>query len=191
MVNRLLAVTSAALLVTGSALAQNAGQPAAGDQVDRPSVELPAPDAQQASPAPSAQPMQDAAQDPQTAAKPDGTIMPAEEPSQVRAEKLIGMDVVNATGEEIGSVDDLVLDESGKITGLVVKTGGFLGLGGKSVAIAWQDIQSAISAENVTISLTKEELDQAPAFKTKERQEAEAAASRPAPVGGAPASPSR
>lgn len=98
------------------------------------------------------------------------TIITQEKPSQIRAEKLLGMKVVNRMGEEVGTVDDIVIDPSGKVSGLVVKTGGFMGIGGKAVAIAWQDVSNAARSDVVNIALTKADLEKAPAFKTKDGQ---------------------
>jgi sporulation protein YlmC with PRC-barrel domain len=98
------------------------------------------------------------------------TFLVAEKDSQIRAEKLVGMKVVNGTGEELGTVDDIVLNENGTVSGLVLKTGGVLGVGGKTVAIAWQDVAGAIHSDAVNVQMTKDQLAKAPAFKTKEDQ---------------------
>lgn len=99
-----------------------------------------------------------------------GTIITQEKPSQVRAEKLLGMKVVNRMGEEVGTVDDIVIDPSGTVSGLVIKTGGFMGIGGKAVAIAWRDVGTAARSDVVNVALTKDDLKKAPAFKTKDNQ---------------------
>ena len=98
------------------------------------------------------------------------TILVAEKDSQIRTEKLVGMKVVNGKGEELGTVDDIVLNDNGTVSGLILRTGGVLGVGGKSVAIAWRDVAGAIHSDAINVQMTKDQIEKAPAFKTKEDQ---------------------
>ena len=60
-----------------------------------------------------------------------------------RASKIIGADIVNAKGEKVGTVKDLVLDDpaSGKVTRVVVSVGGLGGLGDKLFAVPYSELQ--------------------------------------------------
>jgi hypothetical protein len=49
--------------------------------------------------------------------------------------KFRGIDVLGPDNSRIGSVNDLLFDGTGKILGVVVGVGGFLGIGAKNVAI--------------------------------------------------------
>ena len=49
--------------------------------------------------------------------------------------KFKGTDVLGPDNAHIGNVSDMLFDKNGKILGLVVGVGGFLGIGEKSVAI--------------------------------------------------------
>src|SRR5882757_887726 len=49
--------------------------------------------------------------------------------------KFKGSDVVGPNDQSIGGVNDLLFDKSGKILGVVVGVGGFLGIGQKNVAM--------------------------------------------------------
>src|SRR5262245_21146693 len=49
--------------------------------------------------------------------------------------KFKGTDVIGPDNAQVGSVNDMLFDKSGKILGLIVGVGGFLGIGEKSVAI--------------------------------------------------------
>ena len=49
--------------------------------------------------------------------------------------KFKGTDVVGPNDENIGSVNDLLFDRNGKVLGVMVGVGGFLGIGQKNVAI--------------------------------------------------------
>jgi sporulation protein YlmC with PRC-barrel domain len=109
----------------------------------------------------------------QPAANSTGEFLPEQEDTQFRAENLLGIPVVNPQGEELGTVDDIVLDENGAMVGLVLSTGGFFGLGAKSVAITFDDVKDAASAESLTVDLSQEQLAAAPPFKTKEQRQQE------------------
>lgn len=123
-----------------------------------------------------------------TAASGGTEILTEESENQVLAAKIVGKDVIDASGESIAKVDDVLLDKSGQVSGLVLTAGGVLGMGGKTVAISWQDVAAAESADAITVDLTAEQLAAAPEFRTKEQQEAEALSNAPAPVTG-PATP--
>src|SRR2546421_105655 len=55
-----------------------------------------------------------------------------------RASKLIGADVENPRGDNLGDIKDIVLDpQTGQIAYAVLGFGGFLGMGEKYFAIPW------------------------------------------------------
>lgn len=57
----------------------------------------------------------------------------------IRLSELIGMDIENPAGEDIGEIDDLVLDaQTGKVRYAAVTYGGFLGLGNKLFAVPFE-----------------------------------------------------
>lgn len=60
------------------------------------------------------------------------------------ASNLIGKTVYNGTGDDaqnIGKVNDLVIDKDGKVKAIVVGVGGFLGIGQKEVALEYNLVQ--------------------------------------------------
>ncbi|HRO60498.1 MAG TPA: PRC-barrel domain-containing protein [Burkholderiaceae bacterium] len=65
-----------------------------------------------------------------------------ETPTIARASRLIGGDVENPQGDNIGKIRDMVIDPStGQIQQVVVGVGGFLGIGEKDVALQWDGLQ--------------------------------------------------
>jgi sporulation protein YlmC with PRC-barrel domain len=58
-----------------------------------------------------------------------------------RAKQVIGAAVSNAQNQEIGTVDDLILNTQNQVVMAVISVGGFLGVGGKLVAIPYGDLQ--------------------------------------------------
>src|SRR5688572_27071093 len=65
-------------------------------------------------------------------------------PSMYRASKLIGADVENPQGEDLGDIKDVVLDsQTGRIAYAVLTFGGFLGLGEKYYAVPFAALTPA------------------------------------------------
>jgi len=109
---------------------------------------------------------------------PSDAIVAAEAATDMRAEKLIGTAVYNLKGEEVGSVEDIVFDKDGQIVGFVLSVGGGLfGIGGKSVGIAWEEVNLSPGPE-VLVSYSEEQLENAPDFKAQEAIASEAEAER-------------
>jgi hypothetical protein len=89
------------------------------------------------------------------------------------ATELIGASLVNANNETIGDVNDLVTDQVGKIIGVLLGAGGFLGIGEKDVAVRFEDLKIARDEDNdinIMTNLTKEQLASAPDFRTLDEQ---------------------
>jgi sporulation protein YlmC with PRC-barrel domain len=63
------------------------------------------------------------------------TIAPTAAGAQWRASKLIGVDVYNDQNEKLGDIGEVMLDASGKVVGLVIEVGGFLGMGQRNVMV--------------------------------------------------------
>jgi sporulation protein YlmC with PRC-barrel domain len=83
-----------------------------------------------------------------------------------RGSKLIGDDVENAQGEDLGKIEDIVFDRhDGRMTYAVLSFGGFLGLGEKYFAIPWNALTTKAGEENTLIlNVDKERLKNAPGF---------------------------
>jgi sporulation protein YlmC with PRC-barrel domain len=88
--------------------------------------------------------------------------------NEVRAERLIGGSVRNPQNESVGKIADLVLDEKGSVTAVVVSVGGFLGIGDKHVAVPWTDVKIEDGGKTAVIPMNKDQLKSAAAFKTRE-----------------------
>jgi hypothetical protein len=95
--------------------------------------------------------------------------------------KFKGTDVIGPNDESIGGVNDLLFDKSGKILGVVVGVGGFLGIGQKNVAMdmsAFQIVPASTGASatpgsrrsddptniKLKVAWTKDQVQQAPDF---------------------------
>jgi sporulation protein YlmC with PRC-barrel domain len=91
--------------------------------------------------------------------------------NQHLADDLIGSAVEDARGQEIGRVSNLVVDEQGRIAGLVIEVGGFLGIGAREVALEWNAIQLTTDADGeplARVDIDRQTLEQAPEFRPLE-----------------------
>jgi sporulation protein YlmC with PRC-barrel domain len=94
------------------------------------------PPAQANPPAPSAVPAP--ASPSATAPAPSGSsamTTPATQTGQWRASKLVGLDVYNDQNEKLGDISEILLDKSGKVEGVVIGVGGFLGMGQHDIKV--------------------------------------------------------
>ncbi|GGY08524.1 hypothetical protein GCM10007160_39850 [Litchfieldella qijiaojingensis] len=58
------------------------------------------------------------------------------------ADDVIGKTVKHrGSDKDVGEIQDLIIGEDGHIVGVVVKTGGFLGLGGQDIGLGWDHIE--------------------------------------------------
>ncbi len=86
------------------------------------------------------------------------------------ASNIIGENVYNGVGddaENIGTVNDIVLDANGQASLVVVGVGGFLGLGQKDVALEYATLEWAQREDGTTWLIaptTREQLEQQEAF---------------------------
>jgi len=96
-----------------------------------------------------------------------------QKPGDLLASKLIGKPAVNSQYEKIGSVNDVVIDPSGKIIAALIGVGGFLGIGEKQVAVRFEDLKLAPTDDDnakVVLNISKGTLASAPNYKTLDEQ---------------------
>lgn len=65
----------------------------------------------------------------------------AQHMGQWRASKLIGVNVYNQGNEKLGDISELLIDNQGRIQGVVIGVGGFLGVGQRDVAVTFDKLQ--------------------------------------------------
>jgi len=91
-------------------------------------------------------------------AKLTGYVVPAKK-------TIIGSSVVNQQNEDLGKIEDVVIDAgAGRIVYAVLSFGGFLGLGDKYFAIPWEAFRFDISDKRAVLNVDRRLLDNAPGF---------------------------
>jgi sporulation protein YlmC with PRC-barrel domain len=96
---------------------------------------------------------------------------------------LIGAKVVSVTNEKIGKVANLILNDGGTVEAAVIRVGGFMGFGGKNVAVTYDSLniarnQKGDAIDHITVAATKDDLRRAADFKSLRRLLTEAQARR-------------
>lgn len=89
-------------------------------------------------------------------------------PGGLTAEEIIGRDVVNKNGEEVGQVETLVVQPDKGDVHAVISVGGFLGIGDRDVAVPLKELD--FGKDNVTLKSqqTKEDLEALPEYREDE-----------------------
>jgi sporulation protein YlmC with PRC-barrel domain len=83
----------------------------------------------------------------------------------IKGSDLVGMDVHNRQDEDLGEIEDLMIDvNTGKIGYAVLAFGGVMGINEKLFAVPWQALSINAGNKQVVLGVDKEKLAQAPGF---------------------------
>lgn len=90
-------------------------------------------------------------------------------PADVMTSNLIGVDVYTQNSEEIGEIEDMVIDNGRTVRALVIGIGGFLGMGERYVAVPPESVTLMRPANGgevrAVVNTTAEQLRAAPTFR--------------------------
>ena len=121
------------------------------------------------------------------------------------ATSLLGQDVHTPDGQRIGRIEDVLVDAAGHPRAVVVDFGGFMGIGSRKVAVAWDKMHfppAGAKNQKITCDLTPDQIKAAPEYKEgkkpvtvtggppKPSPAPTAAPSPPSPAGAAAPAPS-
>ena len=93
-----------------------------------------------------------------------GTTGTATQRNVVPLNNLLGMDVQNSQGENLGQIDDVAIARDGSVRYVVIAHGGFLGMGDQYVAVPWDRLNVNAQREAVTLDVQRQQLESAKAF---------------------------
>ena len=86
-------------------------------------------------------------------------------PSLIGANTLLGNDVYNRDGEDLGDIKEFMIDmASGKVAYAVLSFGGLMGLGDKLFAVPWAAMALDTVNKRFTLNVPKAKLSDAPGF---------------------------
>lgn len=89
------------------------------------------------------------------------------QPADVMAYNLLGTEVYNNDNENIGEIEDMVIDNGKTVRAIIISVGGFLGLGERYVAVDPSTVTLIPEANNdlrAVINTNREDLQNAPTF---------------------------
>jgi len=103
--------------------------------------------------------------DPDTMTSRTGIIASSERRRVLSAGTLAGDRVRNPAGEDLGKIEEIMIDiPSGQVAYAVLSFGGFLGMGNKLFAVPWKAMTLDEDAHEFILNVDKETLERAPGF---------------------------
>jgi sporulation protein YlmC with PRC-barrel domain len=85
--------------------------------------------------------------------------------SVLASSTLAGDSVRNAAGEDLGTIDEIMIDiPSGRVAYAVLSFGGFLGMGDKLFAVPWSALKVDEDEKCFILNVDKRTIEQAPGF---------------------------
>ena len=83
----------------------------------------------------------------------------------IAAEKVKGTNVYNLAGDQLGSVQEIMIDKvSGRVIYAVMSFGGFLGMGEKHHPLPWATLKYDTQKGGYVVNLDKKQLEGAPNY---------------------------
>jgi len=78
---------------------------------------------------------------------------------------ILGAKVINAQREDLGTIEDIVLDaRNNRVAYAILSFGGFLGVGDRHFAIPWEALSFDLSQKIAVLDIDKDRLRNAPGF---------------------------
>jgi sporulation protein YlmC with PRC-barrel domain len=83
-------------------------------------------------------------------------------PERLRISAILNRAVLDDKGEEVGEVDDLIINRNGKVDQIILSVGGFLGIDEKLVAMPFKPLK--VTDLGIVYNVSKQELKNRPGF---------------------------
>jgi sporulation protein YlmC with PRC-barrel domain len=84
-----------------------------------------------------------------------------------RVSTILGKKVISQEGEDLGNVEDIVLNKSGCLDYIVLVPEGLLGTGDRLIPVPWKAVKTSSQADTIIICMNKSQLEQAPNFESR------------------------
>jgi sporulation protein YlmC with PRC-barrel domain len=86
-------------------------------------------------------------------------------PHVLSASSITGDKVVNRQGDDLGRIEEIMLDiDDDRVAYAVLSFGGFLGIGDKLFAVPWKALEIDAEKQCFVLDVPKERLENAPGF---------------------------
>jgi sporulation protein YlmC with PRC-barrel domain len=77
----------------------------------------------------------------------------------LRGTDLLDADVQGPNGDEIGDVENVIIDGDGKILSIIAEVGGFLDIGDTHVNVPWDEVEFVEGTETIRIPVTEDTVE--------------------------------
>lgn len=157
--NRFLVLAAGCALLLAASAGLGRAQPIGQAAEDQPAPAQPASEAPIPLPPPEVTPPPPA---------PVETPAKLEHMKKAQAESLLGEAVLDAKGDRIGRIVDVLIDARGTPHAAVIEFAGFLGVGNRNVAVAWSALDFKVVKNRivVTVDMNPAKLKAMPAYTT-------------------------
>jgi hypothetical protein len=104
--------------------------------------------------------------DPPNDAKPTMTVF-----DRLEVQGVLGKEVRSEANENMGRIVDVIVDRAGQVRAAIIDFGGFLGVGNRRVAVAWNALRFPPDAKDpkkvghIGLDLNREQVQAAPEYK--------------------------
>lgn len=121
--------------------------------------------AQQSAPPEQSKSASQSSQSPPTTSGSKADALTAVQGLLLSTETLLGSDVKNPQGQDVGNLKQLMLDpHTGRVMYAVVAIGGFLGMGEKTVVVPWNALEVARNGKSLVLNVSPQMLQPASAY---------------------------
>jgi len=123
-------------------------------------------------------------------ANPEPQVAAPEPPKPLNADEIVpilGKKVLGPAGEDLGRVVNVLVDQAGRTRAAVIDFGGFLGVGSRKIAVAWDQLTFKPGAgdRQLVLNMTREQIQGAREYKERAADQVDVAT--PATAGQTPA----
>jgi len=105
-------------------------------------------------------------------AKPEPSLAASEPPKPLSADEIVpvlGKKVLGPGGEDLGRVVNVLVDQAGRTRAAVIDFGGFLGVGSRKIAVAWDQLtfKPGTGDRSLVLNMTREQIQGAREYKER------------------------
>jgi hypothetical protein len=106
-------------------------------------------------------------------AKPEPPLAAPEQPKSLSADEVVailGKKVLGPAGEDLGRVVNVLVDQTGRTRAAVIDFGGFLGVGSRKIAVAWDQLTFKPGSggdRSLVLTMTREQIQGAREYKER------------------------
>jgi len=87
----------------------------------------------------------------------------------MESKRLVGAKIRGSDGKDLGEVEQLMVNEDGKVSHVVISKGGFAGVGGDKLVVPWSALRISTQADRPMVTIDSAALDRAQRYEARDR----------------------